>query len=98
MLVIRRRAGEAVLIGDGIEVTVIEITGSRVKLGVQAPVAVPILRKEIRLAELQNVAAAEGASPAQAGLVLETWRAAAALPSAAPAVASELSAKRDQAN
>ena len=74
MLVIRRRAGEAVLIGEGIEITVIEVAGSRVKLGIQAPAAVPILRKEIQLAAQQNVAAAEGASPASVGLLLDTLR------------------------
>ena len=78
MLVIRRRAGEAVLIGDEIEVTVIEVSGSRVKLGLQAPAAVQILRKEIQLAGLENVAAAAGASPATASLLLESLRAAAA--------------------
>ena len=85
MLVIRRRAGEAVLIGDEIEVTVIEVSGSRVKLGLQAPAAVQILRKEIQLAGLQNVAAAEGASPATAGLLLASLRAAAIVPAAASA-------------
>lgn len=74
MLVIRRRAGEAVLIGDGVEITVIEVSGSRVKLGIQAPAAIPILRKEIQLAALQNVAAAQGVSPASVGLLLDTLR------------------------
>jgi carbon storage regulator len=60
MLVIRRREGEAVLIGDGIEIEVVELTASRVKLGIKAPVEVLILRKEIRLAEQQNRAAARG--------------------------------------
>ena len=74
MLVIRRRAGEAVLIGDGVEITVIEVSASRVKLGIQAPSTVPILRKEIQLAAQQNVAAAEGVSPASVGLLLHTLR------------------------
>jgi carbon storage regulator len=64
MLVIRRRAGEVVLIGDGVAVTVIEVAGSRVKLGIQAPADVPILRKEIQLAAQQNMAAAEGVTAA----------------------------------
>ena len=33
MLVIRRRVGESVLIGEGVEITVIDVTASRVKLG-----------------------------------------------------------------
>lgn len=82
MLVIRRRAGEAVLIGETVEITVIDVTGSRVKLGIQAPAEVPILRKEIQLAARENVAAAEGATPASVGKLLEALRG-----SAAPALA-----------
>ena len=79
MLVIRRRAGESVLIGDGVEVTVIELMGTRVKLGIQAPTSVAILRKEIQLAALENIAAARGADPASLGRVLEVLRQNAAL-------------------
>ena len=62
MLVLRRRAGESVLIGEGIEVSVVEIAPGRVKLGIVAPEAVLILRKELRLAEAENQAAAQGVS------------------------------------
>jgi carbon storage regulator len=74
MLVIRRRVGEAVLIGEGVEITVIDLTATRVKLGIEAPSEVPILRKEIQLAALQNVAAAEGATPASVGMLLAALR------------------------
>jgi carbon storage regulator len=58
MLVIRRRPGESVLIGDDIEIEIIDATPSRVKLGIKAPADVPILRKEIQLAgELNREAA-----------------------------------------
>ncbi len=57
MLVIRRKAGECVLIGDDIEIEVIEISSSRIKLGIQAPAEVLILRKEVQQAGLQNLAA-----------------------------------------
>jgi carbon storage regulator len=60
MLVIRRRVGEAVLIGDGIEIEIIDLSPSRVKLGIKAPDSVPILRKEIQLAGEQNRKAAQG--------------------------------------
>lgn len=58
MLVINRRRGEAVMIGDGIEVRVLELTPVRVKLGLTAPPGVTILREEILLARASNVAAA----------------------------------------
>jgi carbon storage regulator len=58
MLVIRRRAGESVVIGEGIEVQVTEIGPSRVKLCISAPKDVPVLRKEVMLTREENLAAA----------------------------------------
>ncbi len=63
MLVIRRRAGEAIVLPDGVEIHVLEIGGSRVKLGVVAPAHVPVLRKEAVEAGLQNLAAAASPIP-----------------------------------
>ena len=60
MLVIRRRAGESILLGESIEIQVTEIGPSRVKLGITAPPEVVILRKEIKLTREQNQAAAQG--------------------------------------
>ena len=59
MLVIRRRPGEALFIGDTVEVRVLEVGQGRVSLGIVAPEAVPILRREIRD---QNLAAARAVS------------------------------------
>ena len=47
MLVLSRKVGEVVVIGGGIEITVLEVSGSRVKLGFRAPQDVEILRREI---------------------------------------------------
>lgn len=47
MLVLRRKVGETVQIGDDIEVTVLAVEGDRVKLGMQAPLDVEIVRKEL---------------------------------------------------
>jgi carbon storage regulator len=65
MLVIRRKAGESILIGAEIEVEVVELSPSRVKLGIRAPREILILRKEVRLAGEQNLAASRGVSSAQ---------------------------------
>ena len=46
MLVLRRRAGECLLIGDNVEIEIIEISRTRVKVGVRAPKHVSVLRKE----------------------------------------------------
>jgi carbon storage regulator len=58
MLVIRRRAGESILIAEDIEVEVLALTQSHVKLGIRAPKSVTILRREVKLAAEQNLAAA----------------------------------------
>jgi carbon storage regulator len=47
-----------VLIGDGVEVEVLEIAGNQVKIGISAPRDVLILRREIRLTAEQNELAA----------------------------------------
>ena len=47
MLVLSRKSGERVLVGEDVEVTVLEIEGDRVKLGFSAPRYVPICRAEI---------------------------------------------------
>jgi carbon storage regulator CsrA len=47
MLVLSRKIGEAVVIGDGIVVTVTRVAGNRVTLGITAPDDVRILRGEL---------------------------------------------------
>jgi carbon storage regulator len=60
MLVITRRAGEALCLGDDVTVTVLEISGSVVRIGIEAPAEVPVYRHEIWAAvKAENVAAAD---------------------------------------
>jgi carbon storage regulator len=60
MLVLSRKTGEAIQIGDDIEVTVISIAGDQVKIGISAPKNVDIHRKEIYLSiQEENNQAAE---------------------------------------
>jgi carbon storage regulator len=47
MLVLARRLNESIMIGDDIEVVVIDIKGDQVKLGIRAPKRVTVHRKEI---------------------------------------------------
>lgn len=58
MLVIRRRIGEKLLIGDDIELEIIEASGGRVRLGIQAPRHIPVLRGEVRMTRMENSQAA----------------------------------------
>lgn len=47
MLILTRKVGESVLIGDDISITVLSVRGNQVKLGVQAPKEVSVHREEI---------------------------------------------------
>jgi len=47
MLVLARKRDQAVMIGDEIEIMIVDIHGDRVKLGINAPPQIPVHRKEI---------------------------------------------------
>lgn len=49
MLALSRKKGEALVINNDIEVTVLEVKGDQVKIGISAPKEVPIYRKEVYL-------------------------------------------------
>lgn len=47
MLALSRKQNEAIVIGNDIEVTILEIKGDQVKIGITAPKSVPVYRKEL---------------------------------------------------
>ncbi|MCH8046049.1 MAG: carbon storage regulator CsrA [Planctomycetes bacterium] len=47
MLILSRKLGEQIVIADNIVITVVEIRGDKVRLGIEAPREVPVHRKEI---------------------------------------------------
>lgn len=49
MLALSRRVGESIMVGNEIEITIIEVKGEQVRLGINAPKSIPIHRKEIYL-------------------------------------------------
>ncbi|MHC4661491.1 MAG: carbon storage regulator CsrA [Planctomycetota bacterium] len=60
MLVLSRHKDETIMIGDQIQITVVEIRGDKVKLGIKAPMAVPVHRHEVYVAiKAENLAAVE---------------------------------------
>lgn len=68
MLILTRRVGEAIAVGDAIVVSVLEIRGSQVRLGITAPPSVTIHRGEIyeRIREQNLQASALGPSQTEA--------------------------------
>ena len=62
MLVLTRRLNQSINIGDEIEITVIEVRGDQVRLGVTAPRDVSVHRKEVYL-QIQQENRAASASP-----------------------------------
>jgi carbon storage regulator len=72
MLILTRRAGESVRIGEDIEVTVMAVNGSQVRIGINAPREIAVDREEIaerkrRDRENAEAAAAGGREPYSAG-------------------------------
>lgn len=53
MLALTRKKGESLVINNDIEITVIDVRGDQVKIGISAPKNVPIYRKEVYL-QIQN--------------------------------------------
>lgn len=65
MLILTRRVGETVVIGDEVQVTVLGVKGNQVRLGVNAPRDVSVHRQEIyeRIQKEQGAASGEAAAP-----------------------------------
>lgn len=60
MLILTRRIGETVMIGDDVAVTVLRVKGNQVRLGVNAPKSVSVQREEIfRRIKLENAETVE---------------------------------------
>ena len=49
MLALTRKKGEALMINNNVEITILEVRGDQVKIGIDAPKDVPIYRKEVYL-------------------------------------------------
>jgi carbon storage regulator len=62
MLIVTRRSGEKIMLGDDIVVHIMEIVGNSVRVGIQAPRSVPVYREEIwNAVREENRAAADSA-------------------------------------
>jgi carbon storage regulator len=74
VLVIRRRSGETLLIGEDIEIEILETGSSQVKLGIRAPKHVVVLRKEIQITGQENVLASKKKSGETLNSLLTTLK------------------------
>ncbi len=65
MLILQRKPGESVVIGEDISISVISVESGRVRLAISAPQEVPILRSELLDATEVNRDSSAGADPAE---------------------------------
>lgn len=74
MLILSRKTNESIIIGDNIEVMIVEIKGDQVKLGIKAPKEVSLYRGEIYLAiqEENKEAAKSNTSTADVANLIKT--------------------------
>ena len=47
MLILNRKIGEGIILGDNIEIKILDIQDGKIKIGIEAPKDIPILRKEV---------------------------------------------------
>lgn len=64
MLVLSRKTGESFTAGDLVKVTVLEVNGDRIKIGIKAPPTVKIMRTEVAETEKSNIDAVMSEGPA----------------------------------
>ena len=53
MLVLTRKKHQSIMVGDNIEISILDVIGDKVRIGIQAPRDVPVFRKEVYL-EIQD--------------------------------------------
>lgn len=64
MLTLARKVNEAIIVNDNIEITVLDVKGDQIKIGIDAPKSVPIYRKELYVQIQQaNAEAANMSNP-----------------------------------
>ena len=63
MLILARRIGESIMIGDQVEISIVDIKGDQVKVGIKAPAQVKVYRREVYAAIQEENRAAAGAGP-----------------------------------
>jgi carbon storage regulator len=73
MLVIRRRVGESFWIGEQVEIEILQIGASQVKVGIRAPKDITVLRTEVKLIQEANVESAQQPSAEALKKILDSF-------------------------
>lgn len=73
MLMMSRRQGETILIGDSIEIVIAHLGRSRVKVGIRAPREMVVLAREVKLVRDENLTAAVAPSVEAISALLENF-------------------------
>jgi len=71
VLVLTRKANQSIMIGDGIQVSVLAVMGEKVRIGIEAPRSVPVFRKEVWVEIQRDQEAEAGDSSADVQKALE---------------------------
>ena len=74
MLILTRKIGESLLIGDHIRVAVLEIRGKQVRLGIDAPPDIVVMREELSQRLRQENTQAAGVKPHDLLTVVSLWK------------------------
>jgi carbon storage regulator len=67
MLVLNRKIGERIIIGDDIVVTVVKVQGKQVRIGIEAPASVSIRRQELLAQDMCDASHIRTLQPVEAG-------------------------------
>jgi len=63
MLILSRKVGETVYLNEDIEIKIVEVSGDKVRLGIEAPKDVKVLRSELRQTMESNMKASDAVAP-----------------------------------
>ena len=75
MLVLTRKTGQTITVGDDIKITIMEVRGGQVKLGVEAPKTVTIHREEVyERIQKENLTAATRAKVSDLDSITKAWQ------------------------
>lgn len=74
MLVLSRHRDESIMIGDDVVVTIVDIRGDKVRLGIEAPTSIPVHRQEVYEAIKRENQQAARINPTDAGQLSDAKR------------------------